>query len=225
MVALLALAACAESGGELRDETERRRMAGAAGDSAPADSAAPADPGRLPAFVTDDSTPAARAPAAADTPAAPAPDAPAPAAAEEWTAGDRAVPRPNAGIATLRDVRMGVNQGFDRVVLDFGAGAVPGYRIGYVDRPVRQCGSGDVTPVAGDAWLLITLNATQAHDDNGRATVQGRERRVSMPVIREMEFICDFEAEVQIVIGVASPNRYRVMELASPGRLTIDIQH
>ena len=229
MIVAASLAACGDQGGELREATERRRASEARDDSA---ASAPSGPERLPAFVLADSTPPAAAPA--ETVAAPAPrtdsataPTPAPDAAPmpDWTAGRTGVRRRSAGIATVRQVRAAPNQGFDRFVVVFGADPVPGYRVEYVDKPVRQCGSGDATQVAGDGWLAITLHNARAHTDQGRATVQQRERALSLPVLREWEFTCDFEAEVQIVLGVASPNRYRVLELANPSRLVIDIQH
>jgi hypothetical protein len=45
-----------------------------------------------------------------------------------------------------------------------------------------------------------------------------------MPIVKEYEFSCDFEGEVQVVLGVSSPNRYRVTELQNPTRLIVDIQ-
>ncbi|HEX5870756.1 MAG TPA: hypothetical protein VFY65_10090, partial [Longimicrobium sp.] len=170
-------------------------------------------------------TPAAAPGAAVDT-VRPAATQPAvdPAAQQEWTAGAtdrvRTVPRP----VTLRDVRVGVNQGFDRVVLEFLGSGVPGYRVEYVDRPVHHCGSGDPVPVAGDAWLSVTLRGTQAHTDQGEPTIRGRERRLQMPIVKELEFTCDFEGVVQIVLGVSRPNRYRVTELQNPTRLIVDVQ-
>lgn len=225
-----ALAACGQQGGELAEDTARRRAAGAGADSAGGDSAAPApdEPGRMPAFVLSDSSPVTLppAPAVADTgPAAgPAPAQPPAGPQENWTAGttDRVRTMP-AGVV-LRDLRVGVNAGFDRVVLEFLGGQVPGYRVEYVDRPVRHCGSGEPVRLAGDAWLAITLRGTQAHDERGQATVSPRERRLQMPILKEYEFSCDFEGEVQVVLGVSSPNRYRVTELQNPARLIVDVQ-
>lgn len=234
MTMAAALAACGEQGGELRDATERRRAQAAEGDTVEFDTTASGEPtARVPAFVLGDSaapaTPATATPAGAavdtvrpGTPAAtPGVD---PATQQAWTAGAtdrvRTVPRP----VVLRDVRVGVNQGFDRVVLEFLGGSVPGYRVEYVDKPVHQCGSGDPTPVAGDAWIAITLRGTQAHNDQGQATVQTRERRLQMPIVKEVEFTCDFEGVVELVLGVSRPNRYRVVELQNPTRLIIDVQ-
>lgn len=227
-----ALAGCGSEGGELREATERRRAAGvvvepaASADTAPTTEA----PARLPAFVLED---AASAPTAADTPSAPAPTAadtsrapdPAPdPGSAAWTAGTVDAQRPRRGSATLLDARTGVNAGFDRVVLEFAGGAVPGHRVEYVDRPVRECGSGRTVAVAGDGWLSVTLRGTRAHTEDGRATVQRRNRRVDMPVLRQMVFTCDFEGVVEIVLGVSSPNEFRVTELSDPARLIVDVR-
>lgn len=143
----------------------------------------------------------------------------------EWTTGIVARRRRASPMTVQSAIRTARHPEYDRVVLELAGDVVPGYHVEYVDRPVRQCGSGDATQVAGDGWLAITLHNARAHTDQGRATVQQRERALSLPVLREWEFTCDFEAEVQIVLGVASPNRYRVLELANPSRLVIDIQH
>jgi hypothetical protein len=232
MAMAAALAACGDQGGELRDATERRRAEAVGADSSQGDSAAAQATGRVPAFVLADSA----APATPSTPAATGvavdtvrpgtPPGPVvdPATQQAWTAGASDQVRTVRMPVTLRDVRVGVNQGFDRVVLEFLGSGAPGYRVEYVDRPVRQCGSGEPASVAGDGWLLVTLRGTQAHNDRGEATVQQRERRLKMPVVQELEFTCDFEGVVQIALGVSRPNRYRVVELANPTRLIVDIQ-
>jgi hypothetical protein len=230
MMTVAALAACGEQGGELRDATERRRAESAGADSLDGDSAGRQAPtGRVPAFVlTDSAAPATPAPAAAQTdtarPATPPGPAPDPTSQQQWTAGAYDQVRTMRGPVVLSDVRVGVNQGFDRVVLEFLGSAAPGYRVEYVDRPVRQCGSGDATSIAGDAALSITLRGTQAHDERGQVTVQQRERRLQMPVLKEVEMVCDFEGVVQVVLGVARPNRYRITELQNPTRIIVDVQ-
>src|SRR5690606_40460443 len=59
-------------------------------------------------------------------------------------------------------------------VFEFPGNGLPGYHIGYIDRPVRQCGSGEVVELAGDGWLEIRMEPAQAHDEQGRATVTER---------------------------------------------------
>jgi len=225
------LAGCGGSGGELREATERRRaetsgLDSAAVDTAPPASGAPAEAYRVPAFVDTTGAPAqasaAPAPAADTTQAAAA--TPNPPPAREWSAADRQGRGSARGITTLRAMRVGRNAGFDRLVLDFGSDPAPSYEVEYVDAPVRSCGSGDATPVAGQGWLRIRLRAARAHDGAGKATVTNREISTTMPVLREVEMICDFEGQVEIVMGVQTPNPYRVLVEPSPNRLIVDVR-
>lgn len=228
----LLVAACDGEGGELREATRARELAAALSDSVPGDSLPPPmamdtlDP-QIPVF-TDPSLTGAPATSSAPptvTPPSTPPGGAEPTLPQEWTAGVRQVRRPGAGPARVVDVRTARNESFDRVVLQIDGARVPAYRVEYVDRPVRQCGSGNPVEVAGQGLLAITLNGAAAHDDRGNATVRDRERRLGLPVMRELEFTCDFEGEVTVVVGVASPNRYRVIELSNPTRLAVDVQH
>lgn len=132
--------------------------------------------------------------------------------------------RADAPVAVLRKVRAAGQEGFDRVVFEFEGSAVPGYRIGYQDRPV-QCGSGEPVEVAGGVWLQVQLLPAQAHTEAGEPTVQQRERHLDLPALKELESTCDFEADVTWVLGLASRRPYRVQELASPARLVVDVGH
>lgn len=141
-----------------------------------------------------------------------------------WTAGIVDRPQLNAPAALLVAVRNGTRDGFDRVVFEFKE-RVPGYHIEYIDQPVRQCGSGNVTPMAGDGWLEVRMFLANAHTEAGLSTVAERERAPNLPVLSELELTCDFEAVVTWVLGVESPNRYRVRELSNPPRIVVDVQH
>lgn len=144
----------------------------------------------------------------------------------EWRSANLRSARTTAGpMTTLRDVRTAENEAFDRVVLEFAGDELPGYDVEYVDRPVRQCGSGNPLRIGGDGWLRVRMEPAQAHDDRGRATVEVRARQPNLPVVRELRLTCDFEGQVEWVIGVGSPNRYRVLELHAPARLVVDIAH
>lgn len=145
--------------------------------------------------------------------------------ADEWTAGIIDEENTTGGSATLQAVRVGRNAGFDRIVLEFDGESLPGYHIEYIDRPVRRCGSGHITTLAGDAWLQIRMSPTRAHTEAGEATIPERKRNTDLPVIREIKMVCDFEGNVEWVLGVASPNPYRVLELSEPARLVVDVRH
>jgi hypothetical protein len=138
------------------------------------------------------------------------------------TAGIVDVPRQGAP-SVLTAVRAAGHAGYDRVVFEF-SGDVPGYHVEYVDRPVRDCGSGDPKPVAGDAWLEVRFFPAHAHDEQGQPTVPSRELRPNLPNVLEIERTCDFEAVVTWVLGVRSPGRYRVLELSAPSRFVVDVR-
>ncbi|HEV7590010.1 MAG TPA: hypothetical protein VGO40_17975 [Longimicrobium sp.] len=217
----LSAPACKDQGGELRDVTARRRAELANRDTTrdrPRDEAADTSR-RLPAFAGDT---AARTPvvvrdsAATDTTRRIAPAG--------WGVAPRQGGTPNVP-TTLRGVRAASNpQGFDRMVLDFGADPVPGWHTAYSARPALACGSGEPVQVEGERWLRVRLQTAQAHDEQGQPTVRQRRLPLGMPVLRELGIACDFEGEVEVVLGVTAANPYRVMELANPTRLVIDIQ-
>ena len=125
----------------------------------------------------------------------------------------------------LRTVRAAEHDNFDRVVFEFAGSGLPGYRIAYVNQPMRSCGAGEVVSVAGKGSMFIQILPANAHTEAGEATIAERERKLNLPVMKELKLICDFEADVQWVLGVASPNRYRVLELLNPSRLVLDIRH
>lgn len=143
----------------------------------------------------------------------------------EWTTNMVEATHDVTDAPLLTDVRVVPNEGFDRVVLEFIDEEFPSYRIGYVDAPVLQCGSGDPVTIAGEALLLVRLQPANAHDEQGESTIDDRSVASALPVLREVTLTCDFEAHVEWVLGVASVNPFRVMELAEPARLVIDVQH
>jgi hypothetical protein len=131
--------------------------------------------------------------------------------------------RPGAQVAVLASVRTAKHEGFERVVFEFRGDALPGYHIEYVDHPL-QCGSGEAVDLAGNAWLEVRLTPAQAHDDEGKPTIQERERAIGLQIMKEIELTCDFEADVTWVLGVGTAHRYRVAELSGPPRLVVDIE-
>lgn len=141
----------------------------------------------------------------------------------EGTVGIIDVPR-QTNAATLVSVRAASHTGFDRVVFELGVtDAIPGYHLEYIDKPVRDCGEGSAKEIAGDAWLEVRMHPANAHTEAGQPTIAFREQALELQVLRELERTCDFEAVTTWVLGVRSPNAYRVQELSNPPRLVIDI--
>lgn len=127
---------------------------------------------------------------------------------------------------TLRTVRTAAHENFDRVVFEFTESGLPGYRVAYVEKPIRNCGAGEEVSVNGSAFLLIQILPANAHTQTGEVTTSPQPERVfNLPVMKELKLLCDFEADVQWIVGVTSANRYRVMELLNPARLVVDVKH
>lgn len=146
----------------------------------------------------------------------------------EGTAGITEKKNPNIKDAVVMAyVRSARHAGFDRVVFEFLGDQLPIYKIEYVDKPVEQCASGDEIPLRGDAFLSVLFTAAQAHAPEGDATIPMKDRTQSpnLPIINDLKLICDFEGEVEWVMGNSAPNKYRVLELKDPTRLVVDIKH
>lgn len=147
----------------------------------------------------------------------------------EWTVGIvEGGPETGAGstLPTVTGVRTARHPDFDRFVLEFSeAGGLPPFHVEYVDRPVRECGSGHVVELPGDGWLEIRMSGAQAHDEEGRVTVEPREGSPGLPVLLAYDLTCDFEAHVEWVLAVRSPNPFRVLDLREPYRLVVDVRH
>ncbi|MDC0711179.1 hypothetical protein POL68_22105 [Stigmatella sp. ncwal1] len=190
--------------------------------AAPTPEPAPPPPPAAPAAAPE-------TPVAPETPAAPTPPppaAPSPGLQDrEWGTDRRAVQHAPSAPVTLRSVRTGRNEGFDRVVFEFDGPQVPGYRVEYVEKPVVKCGSGDPTEVAGQGALQVSITPAQAHEA-GQVTVAERERKLALPALQALKLTCDFEAEVIWVLGTPQARQpYRVLELREPTRLVVDVQH
>lgn len=137
--------------------------------------------------------------------------------------------RPGVARPVLHEVRTapGPSAGYDRVVFEFMGDSVPGYHVQYTTGPVQRCGSGDPVAVAGTGRLLIRFEPAQAHDEQGNPTppIVERHRAPGLAAVRDLTLICDFEGQVEWVLGISSSLPYRVSELTGPARLVLDVGH
>jgi hypothetical protein len=141
------------------------------------------------------------------------------------TAGTTQKKRDGIQPGLLKAVRTGKHQFYDRVVFEFEGNTLPGYVIEYVDKPIRDCGQGEVVPVNGDGFLMVSLQPANAHTESGQPTVRNVPLNPDSRLLIDLKLVCDFEAQVQWIMGLSSPNRYRVLELTNPARLVVDITH
>ncbi len=101
-----------------------------------------------------------------------------------------------------------------------------GYHIDYIDKPGAPVRLGRGDGDRGRRMLAVRMTPAAALQRRGeRHGPVPRARKLALGVAREIERTCDFEAEVTWVLGVSSPNRYRVLELTKPARLVVDVKH
>ena len=168
------------------------------------------------ASVTPTAAPAtARPTATASSAATAAPATTAPGGAQRCAplaGGDRNANR------VLLDVRAArQQQGYDRVVFDFGPGALPPYAVEQVDR-VIQGGSGFVKPVEGTALFVVRF--VQA---GGMGEYRGPTQvRPDTQNVREVVLSTNFEGVLEFGLGLARHACPRASVLTSPARLVLD---
>lgn len=126
----------------------------------------------------------------------------------------------------LTAVRAAKQDGFDRVVFEF-EGAVPGYSVRYIDRPITEDASGETVEVKGDSVLQVRMEPASGADLSGeelRITYKGANRLTpSTAVVTELVRTGDFEAVLTWVIGVKGKPGFRVDTLTGPSRLIVEI--
>jgi hypothetical protein len=125
--------------------------------------------------------------------------------------------------ATVVALRAAAHEDFDRVTIEL-AGALPGYRVAWAPARPRQCGSGKAVDAGGTAWLVVRLDPAQAHDEQGRVTVDTSESP-GLPAVGAMASSCDFEGVVSWVLGSPARLPFRVLALSDPPRLVVDVAH
>ena len=128
--------------------------------------------------------------------------------------------------ATLREVRVGRHDGFDRVVFEFDGGR-PGYSVRYL--PVaRTDGAGQPIATLGSVALQVYLQA-----DSVDLRAEGFPFTFAptgpitprYPTLRQVRFGGYFEGGTTFAVGLTGRSGFRVLELTGPTRLAIDVAH
>lgn len=147
----------------------------------------------------------------------------------EWGSLASVLPGTSAGPVT--DLRAGRHPCFDRLVVDIGDDAPPGWNVGYVDR-VRAPGSGFRVPLRGAAELRVIVRSP-AYTPVRQPTYDPADPDEALDVsgfdtFRQVAFAGSFEAQSVIGLGVRARLPFRVFTLdGTPGRsrLVIDVAH
>ncbi|MCZ2860891.1 AMIN-like domain-containing (lipo)protein [Blastococcus sp. VKM Ac-2987] len=132
--------------------------------------------------------------------------------------------------AHLTDVRAAGHETFDRFVLEFEGDEVPSYRVGYVEPPITEDGSGREIEVAGSAFLEVRVSPASGVDLSGeqpRETYPGRDQLTAPggQVITEAVRTGDFESMLAWTVGLEERVPFGVTTLPDPARLVVDVLH
>ncbi|WNB84571.1 hypothetical protein [Cellulomonas sp. ATA003] len=124
------------------------------------------------------------------------------------------------------DLRFGVHDGFDRIVLDVAGPGLPGWLGRYVSDPSLP-GSGSPVELAGEAALQVHVRGVVYPTADGAPEYRGpqRFRPGSGRVVEEVVYGAVYEGQAELYVGLSSPEPFRVFRLEDPTRVVIDVLH
>lgn len=123
----------------------------------------------------------------------------------------------------LVDIRAAHHPGYDRIVFELSGGMpdvtavrwATGLRLDPSDKPAR---------VQGNAFLVVRLGTTVAHDEAGSPTFGPLREAYGLPNLNHVVLLGDFEGQVSVGIGLMERTKIRrVFRLRDPDRFVIDI--
>jgi hypothetical protein len=133
--------------------------------------------------------------------------------------------------ALLERVAIGRHEGYDRVVFQF-RNNVPGYRVAYVQLPIKEDGSGNVVQVKGNAFVEVRMEPASGFDlttGEGELVYKGPRRidgaGAGVSIVREVVRTGDFEAVLTWAIGLEEKVDFRITTTKSPPRLIVDFRN
>jgi hypothetical protein len=127
--------------------------------------------------------------------------------------------------AQITDVRVGTHDGYDRVVFEFASG-VPQTVIKAVLPPFYADPSGLPIDVTGTAFLQVVMTGGTKVSPAGGTTYGGPTNfEPDFDQLAQLIEGGDFEAVSTWYLGLKGGGCLRVLTLADPSRLVIDIEH
>ncbi|WP_309080957.1 hypothetical protein [Zhihengliuella sp.] len=125
----------------------------------------------------------------------------------------------------LEDVRVGVHDGFDRIVFDHTDGALPGYRVEYVEEPTEP-GSGQPLEMAGSAYLAVHVTGLRpgmAGEEHGH-TVLDKAWTGTSDVFQETVTTSVFEGASSYYVSLDEERGFSARMIEDGSRLVIDVR-
>jgi hypothetical protein len=127
--------------------------------------------------------------------------------------------------AQITVVRVGTHAGYDRIVFEFDSG-IPDAVVAGVLPPFYADPSGLEVKVLGTSFLKLTMHGASGVAPDGTVSYGGStDFKPAFSRLAELVEGGDFEAVSTWYLGLQGGACLRVMTLADPARLVIDIQH
>jgi hypothetical protein len=125
---------------------------------------------------------------------------------------------------TVRDIRLGHQDGFDRVVFEFGGTGMPGWDVQYVDAASSQ-GSGQPVHVTGDAILRVSLTGVGYPYATGVTEYSARTPLTAdgTHAVTEVAYDATFEGTATAFVGATASTPFRVYALQNPTRVVLEV--
>ena len=137
----------------------------------------------------------------------------------------------SSGTALLDRIAVGRHEGYDRVVFEF-QNELPGYRVQYVQPPLKEDGSGNPVSIQGNAVVVVRMEPASGFDLNtgeGVMVYKGAKRidasAAGTSVVQELVRSGDFEAVLSWAIGLSDKVDFRIQTATSPSRLIVDFRN
>ena len=127
-------------------------------------------------------------------------------------------------LVTVRDIRLGRQDGFDRVVFEVDGTGTPGWDVRYVDSPASE-GSGDPVEVAGNAVLQVSLTGAGYPFDTGVEEYSGPDPLSGggTQEVTEVHFDGTYEGTTVAFVGTATEAPFRAYLLENPTRVVLEV--
>ncbi|SSC22995.1 Hypothetical protein KLENKIAIHU_1590 [Klenkia terrae] len=128
------------------------------------------------------------------------------------------------GPTVVTALRVGDQDGFDRVVFEVSGSAAPGWDVAYVDAATAE-GSGEPVDVPGTTFLRVTLTGITNPYEAPEVTEVGRGAYPGQGgPVQGVWFDSTFEGQALAYVGLDAERPFRVYALTGPSRIVVDVQ-
>ncbi|MEU8544277.1 hypothetical protein AB0C52_30540 [Streptomyces sp. NPDC048717] len=129
----------------------------------------------------------------------------------------------------LLGVRAAAHDTYDRIVIDLGDGAIPGWQTSEQSTPLVWEGEEyprREVPIKGDSYLKIQMTPVMTHDVNMKPVYTSASyESYGFSSLKGQALVYGFEDAATIGLALGPHSSYNVFKLTAPNRIVVDINH